>query len=84
MADMESNWSRWDTISEFDWWQTRKSNSGKEREVNIEDALLTIVNEIIRIKNITDPLRNIEEDEPLMEIAREMLEQLRQGERSDF
>lgn len=65
------------------WWQTRKVNSGKEREVNIEDALLTIVNEIIRIKNITDPLRNIEEDDPLMEIAREMLEQLRQGERSE-
>lgn len=52
--------------------------------MNIEDALLTIVNEIIRIKNITDPLRNIEEDESLMEIAREMQEQLRQGERSDF
>lgn len=52
--------------------------------MNIEDALLTIVNEIIRIKNITDPLRNIEEDEPLMEIAREMLEQLRQGERIEY
>jgi hypothetical protein len=65
------------------WWQTSKINSGKEREVNIEDALLTIVNEIIRIKNTTDPLRNIEEDEPLMEIAREMLEQVRQGERSE-
>ena len=51
--------------------------------MNVEDALLIIVNEIIRIKNITDPLRNIEEDEPLMEIAREMLEQLRQGERSE-
>lgn len=55
----------------------------KEREVNIEDALLIIVNEIIKIKNITDPTRDIEDDEPLMEIAREMLEQLRQGERSE-
>jgi hypothetical protein len=42
--------------------------------VNIEDALLTIVNEIIRIKNITDPLRDIEDDEPLMEIIRNNLE----------
>jgi len=46
----------------------------KEREVNIEDALLTLVNEIIRIKNITDPLRDIEDDEPLMEIIRNNLE----------
>lgn len=42
--------------------------------MNLEDALLIIVNEIIRIKNITDPLRNIEEDEPLMEIIRNNLE----------
>lgn len=42
--------------------------------MNIEDALLTIVNEIIRIKNITDPLRDIEDDEPLMEIIRNNLE----------
>lgn len=42
--------------------------------MNVEDALLIIVNEIIRIKNITDPLRNIEEDEPLMEIIRNNLE----------
>jgi len=42
--------------------------------VNLEDALLIIVNEIIRIKNITDPLRDIEDDEPLMEIIRNNLE----------
>ena len=42
--------------------------------MNLEDALLIIANEIIRIKNITDPLRNIEEDEPLMEIIRNNLE----------
>ena len=46
----------------------------KEREVSLEDALLIIVNEIIRIKNITDPLRDIEDDEPLMEIIRNNLE----------
>lgn len=42
--------------------------------MNLEDALLIIVNEIIRIKNITDPLRDIEDDEPLMEIIRNNLE----------
>lgn len=42
--------------------------------MNIEDALLILVNEIIRIKNITDPLRDIEDDEPLMEIIRNNLE----------
>lgn len=42
--------------------------------MNLEDALLIIVNEIIRIKNITDPLRDIEDDDPLMEIIRNNLE----------
>ena len=42
--------------------------------MNVEDALLIIVNEIIRIKNITDPLRDFVEDDPLMEIIRNNLE----------